>query len=191
MLSPPDLRSLHCGVLVILAALASLVHAADTGGGDAQVIAERICSFPHFVEWPARKFAQPDAPFVIGVYGADAITGVLREIMQDRRVKDHPVVIKQVLAMEEFPGCHIVYVSRSENAQLGRVLGAMRRAGVLTIGQSDNFLSRGGVVNLLNVDGTIRFQISLDSARREHLNVSSKLLQLSLSPNGAVTASVP
>ena len=175
-----------------MAALAGLGRASDSGLGDAQVIAERICSFPHFVDWPAKKFSQPDAPFVIGIFGADAITGVLREIMQDRRIKDHPVVIKQVLAVEELPGCHIVYVSRSENAQLGRVLGAMRRIGVLTIGQSDNFLSRGGVINLVNVDGSIRFQISLDSARREHLNVSSKLLQLSLTPNGSVaTASGP
>src|SRR5436305_1622764 len=96
------LRRFRCGLLVLLCAMTA---------AEAQVIAERICTFPHFVEWPAKKFGAADAPFVIGVFGADSVTGLLRETMQDRRIKERPVVIKQVLATEEMPGCHMIFVS--------------------------------------------------------------------------------
>jgi hypothetical protein len=193
MVSSHPARSICFGVLAFLLALPALLRAAEMQPGEAQIIAERICSFPRFVDWQARKFLQPDAPFVIGVYGANSVTDLLRETIQDRRIKDHPVVVKQVLAKEELPGCHLVFVSRSENARLDPILNAVRRAGVLTVGESDNFLKRGGVINLIDIDGTIHFQINQENAKRERLVISSKLLQLSLPQNfeiGGVAASL-
>lgn len=184
MLPSPASRSLLCGFLAVLFALSSEVVAGEMTAEEAQIMAERICTFPHFVEWPAKRFAPNDGPFVIGILGNDPIAGPLRETIQDRKIKDRTVVIKQILANEEIPGCHIIFISRSENAQLGKLLGMTRRAGVLSIGESDNFLSRGGVINFIDVSGTIHFQINLDAARRERLNISSKLLQLSYPQNG-------
>lgn len=148
-----------------------------------QIKAERICSFARFVEWPSRKFVSPDSPFVIGVFGTDAISDFLREALQNRRIKDRTVVIKHILAKEELSGCHVLFVSRSERDRLSSVLGAVRREGVLTVGETDNFLDRGGIINLVNIGGTIRFQVNLSAARRERLTISSKLLQLAIPEN--------
>ncbi len=157
--------------------------ATELEGSESQIIAERICTFPRFVEWPGKRFASPDAPFVIGVFGADTVTELLRETMQDRRIKDHAVVVRQCSVKEELPSCHLVFIARSENSRLDSILRIVRREGILTVGESDNFLSRGGVINLVNIGGNIRFQINQDAARREKLTVSSKLLQLALPLN--------
>jgi len=172
--------------LLILFALCGPLYAGETNT-EAQVIAERICTIPKFVEWPARRFNQPDGPFVIGVFGTDAVTELLRETIQDRRIKDRPVVVRQCLAKEELPACHLVFISHTENYQLDSILRIVRREGVLSIGESDNFLSHGGIINLINISGNIRFQINLDAAKRERLNISSKLLQLALPQNLDVT----
>jgi hypothetical protein len=147
---------------------------------DAQKKAEFINSFTRFVDWPARKFPQPDSPFVIGVYGTDYLTSLLQESIQDRQIKGHPVVIKHLMNKEELRACHVLFISRSERDRLGPILGEVRRENVLTVGESDNFLGKGGVINFVTVGGQVRFQISTDAAAREKLNVSSKLLQLAV-----------
>ncbi len=181
-------RGILLVLLALLATLSAPLRAADMTPAEAQIIAERICSFAHFVEWPAKKFAKADSPIVIGIYGADVLAGLVRETIQDRHIKDHAVVVKQVSALEEMPACHVLFISRTENGQLPRVLGPIRHSGVLSIGESDSFLNRGGVINLIEVGGAVRFQISVDAARRERLNISSKLLQLSLPENGSIVA---
>lgn len=142
--------------------------------------AEFISSFARFVEWPARKFPQADSPFVIGVFGTDNITALLQEMIQDRQIKGRPTVIKRLMNKEELHACHVLFVSRSERDRLGPILGEVRRENVLTVGECDNFLGKGGVINFVTVGGQVRFQISTEAAVREKLSVSSKLLQLAV-----------
>lgn len=142
--------------------------------------AEFINNFTNFVEWPARKFAQPDSPFVIGVYGTDSLTALLQESIQERKIKGRPVVIKHLMNKEELRGCHILFISRSERDRLGPILGEVRRENVLTVGECDNFLAKGGVINFVTTGGQVHFQISSDAAVREKLSVSSHLLALPL-----------
>src|SRR5882724_6550294 len=122
--------------------------------------AEFITSFTRFVDWPARKFAQPDSPFVIGVYGTDNISSLLQESIQGRQIKGRPAVIKHLLNKEELRACHVLFISRSERDRLGPILGEVRRENVLTVGECDNFLGKGGVINFVNLGGIVRFQIS-------------------------------
>jgi len=142
--------------------------------------AEFIASFTRFVDWPARKFAQPDSPFVIGVWGTDTITSLLQEAIQGRPIKGRPAVIKHLTSKQELRACHVLFISRSERDRLGPILGEVRRENVLTVGECDNFLSRGGVVNFVTIGSEIRFQISTDAANREKLSFSSRLLQLAV-----------
>ena len=178
----PKLRRPFAALLLFFLAL-GLTAAGDAPAGNAQIIAERICSVAHFVEWPAKKFQQPDAPFVIGVFGNDSISGILRETIQDRRIKERPVIVRKIMTKEELPGCHLLFISRSERDRLDPVLRAVKRESILTIGESDNFIAKGGVMNLVSVGDAIRLQISVEAARREHLVISSKLLQLALPAN--------
>ncbi len=162
----------------------------STGSPEYQKKAEFISSFTRFIEWPARKFAQPDSPFVIGVYGTDSITSLLEEAIQDRQIKGRPAVIKHLLNKEELHACHVLFVSRSERDRLGPILGEVRRENVLTVGECDNFLGKGGVINFVTVGGQVRFQISTEAAAREKLTVSSKLLQLAM-PLGQTISGLP
>ena len=50
--------------------------------------------------------------------------------------------------------------------------------GVLTVGESDDFLDMGGVIRLLIEDKKVRFEVNMDAAQRAHLTISSQLLKL-------------
>ena len=48
-----------------------------------------LYKFGSFVEWPAGSFASPIAPFVIGVFGDDAIAAELEQLTKGRDVGGH------------------------------------------------------------------------------------------------------
>jgi YfiR/HmsC-like len=166
------------------ASFPGLCRAGPEVGSEYQTKAAQIYSFTKFVEWPAKKFPSSESPFIIGVYGSDEITDFLREAFQSRRIKDRPVEIRHLSNKAELVPCHLVFVSRSERDRLGSVLYEMRHENILSVGESDNFLKSGGVINFLSVEGATRFQVNLDAAGRERLKVSSKLLPISYPANG-------
>lgn len=170
--------------LALLGWLAGLCPAQEVGS-EYQVKAAQIYSFTKFIDWPAKKFSSAASPFIIGVWGSDAVTDYLREAFQGRRIKDRLVEIRHLSNKAELRPCHLVFVSRSERDRLGGILWEMRSENILSVGESDNFLRAGGVINFVNVEGETRFQINAGAASRENLKISSKLLSISYSASHA------
>ena len=54
----------------------------------------------------------------------------------------------------------------------------MTNEGVLTIGETDEFLGDGGIISFFLEDKKIRFAIQLTHAKEAGLQLSSKLLSL-------------
>ena len=165
---------------LLAARSACLAGPFDATGGEYQKKSEHITNFMKFVEWPGKRFTQPDSPLVIGIFGSDPISDFLREAIQGRTFKSRQVVIKHLMFKEELQGVHLLFVSRSERDRLGPILGEVKREGVLTIGECDNFLARGGVINFVNDGNRVRFEINASAAERERLKIDSRLLSLSV-----------
>jgi hypothetical protein len=49
---------------------------------------------------------------------------------------------------------------------------------VLTVGESDQFIEEGGVINFMKKAGKIRLEINLDASLKAKLEISSKLLSV-------------
>lgn len=175
------------GGLVLIALWWSLIPTlpAQTGGDEYQQKAGLICNFLRQCKWPERRFSGTDSPFIIGVFGNDQITGYLRENIQGRIIQGRPVQVKHVMQKTELPFCHLVFISRSERDRLRPILGDLRRENVLTVGETDNFLASGGVIQFVNYGGTIRYQMSLDAARRERIEPGGFVLRMAIPQSAA------
>jgi len=150
------------------------------GGQEYQKKAAFLCKFAKFVEWPSHKFTQPDSPLIIGVVGADPFGGLLEEAAQDSRINDRTVTVRHVESMEELRKCHIIFVCRSETERLGPILSEVRGDNVLTVGETEKFTSRGGMINFVMVGADVRFQINDAAARHAGIKIRSQLQQLAL-----------
>jgi hypothetical protein len=149
-------------------------------GIEYQTKAAFLFNFAKFVNWPPRKFTQPDSPLIIGVVGLDPFDGLLEEQVQDQRINDRTVIVCHLQSVQEMRKCHIVFVCRSEAERLAPILTQARGNNVLTVGETDQFISRGGIINFVMVDGAVRFQINDSAARHAGLKISSKLSSLAL-----------
>lgn len=139
-----------------------------------------IRNFIQFVEWPDTFFQDASAPLVIGVLGNDPFGDALDKAIRGERVKNRPLVVKRSRRLEELKSCHVLFISRSEEDWLDQILEALAggSGGVLTIGETDGFARRGGIINLFLQDNKVRFEINKDAADRSGLKISSHLLSL-------------
>lgn len=133
--------------------------------------------FTEFVEWPATAFMSAQSPMTIGIVGEDPFGGGLDQIVANETTNGRRFQVRRFQRPEETDSCQVVFVSRSEQGRMARVLERVARPGVLTVGDSNDFAKHGGVIGFVTVRDRVRLRINLDAARAAGLTISSKLLR--------------
>lgn len=141
-----------------------------------RVKAAFLYKFAGYVEWPAKSFARPETPVMIGVMGNEVLAAELVEAVTGRTVNDRMVVVKRLKAGESLSGIHILFVGRAESARLDQLAQSAQPRSILTVTESDGALARGSVINFVLTDGRVRFEIARDTAEKSGLKLSSRLL---------------
>jgi hypothetical protein len=132
--------------------------------------------FTHFVEWPAQAFATADAPFRLCVLSPDPFGGALKEVVAGERVGERELEVRTVESAAETRGCQIVFVPDQRDSALVRELPGVREGLVLTAGEKEDFLDRGGMVRFELRGTRLRLQVSRRALGASQLRMSSKLL---------------
>ena len=171
-------------ILVLLHFAASGSSPAGVSPSEYQVKAAYLLNFLKFVEWPEDSFADPLAPIVIGVVGDDPFGSSLAEAIIGRTVQDRDLVLRKYHAGEDMHGAHLLFISASERKQLPQILSSLRGSNVLTVADTEGFLDAGGMIQFLNENEQVRFEINADAVSKSRLKMSSKLLSLAKSVTG-------
>lgn len=162
--------------LALLAALAS--HAQAEGPTEYEVKAAFLYNFGKFVEWPADVFRDPDKPIVLGILGSDPFGETLDRIVGVRQVQGRRLMIKRLKTLGEIKGCHILFVSTSEDDQVAAIMRAVNGSPVLTVSDMQHFTDRGGAIDLYLEQRKVRFNVNLRATDRARLRLSSQLLKI-------------
>ena len=143
-----------------------------------EVKAAFLFNFMQFVEWPASVTTNVSTPLVIGVLGDNPFGTVLDETIKGETVRGQPLQIKRSHRVDDLKDCQIVFICHSEKAHLKEILNALRGCGILTVSDIEQFCQHGGMIELLNEGGKIRFAINQEAAEQDKVKISSKLLRL-------------
>jgi hypothetical protein len=168
-------------VISLIALFGFLFRAANVAGGEVsmteyQVKALFLLNFTKYVDWPPAAFAGTNATIVIGLYGEDKFGDALKKAVEGRTVSGRKIIL-QPIEKDGDPGkCQMLFISDSEKDHLGEILDKIKALPVLTVGETDQFLEQGGMINFVKKEGKIRLEINLDAARQAKLEISSKLL---------------
>jgi len=130
-----------------------------------------------FVDWPPEAFPAAEHPLVIGVLGADPFGKALDEVVKNEEVKNRKLDVQRYHSMEEVKTCHILFISQSEAGRLEQIFSSLKDRKILTVGDTEGFAQRGGIVRFLTEKNKIRLRINLDAAKAASLTISSKLLR--------------
>jgi hypothetical protein len=138
-----------------------------------------LFQFSRYVTWPRQVFPAAGKPFVIGIYGADPFGDVLTKIALRKKVDGQPIEIRHVTSVHEVLACQILFIPKTVPLrEQTAVLRASTDLPVLVVGETDDFVERGGNIQFFVEDNRVRFAIGEKSHLRDDLKVSSKLLTL-------------
>ncbi len=150
-----------------------------------QVKAAFLFNFAKFVEWPDAAFPAPNSSFIIGVLGDDPFGPALDKAVEGKTLNDRKIVVRRFDQAGEVKGCQMLFISRSEQKNLGKILEHLGKSNTLMVSEMPQMLARGGMINFLIEEHKVRFDINPDAAERAGLKISSKLLQLAHAVKGS------
>jgi hypothetical protein len=159
--------------LILTSLLALSATSAPAATPEAEVKAAYIYKLASFVRWPD---AGEGGAFKLCVAGRSDVAGVLGQLVRGQQVAGRPVTVEQLTAAQpdRARSCQVLFLGRGGAQAL---FSATRGLPVLTVGDRNNG-SRGGVVDFLLRDGRVRLAIDRGAANAQHLELSSKLLDV-------------
>jgi YfiR/HmsC-like len=138
-----------------------------------EIKAAYLYNFIKYVDWPSYG----GDTITIGVLGGNPF-GTALAPLNGKIVKGRRLLIKELDSVRDAQKCQIIFVSSSEKQRLQEIFEILKNAGVLTVGETQGFANGGGIINFIEENNKVHFEINADAARRSGLNISSELLKL-------------
>jgi hypothetical protein len=175
-------------LLILIAAISTLSPPAwgekdaSLANREYQLKAAFLYNFLNFVEWPSEKSKGNDK-IIIGIIGQNPFGGAFKPL-RDKKIKGRKVIVKEFRQFGQTPqekslkNCHLLFICTSEEENVRKIIKTVSNSAVLTIGEQDDFLKKGGIINFYMEENKIRFEISRDEAEKAGMTIRSQLLRL-------------
>jgi len=139
------------------------------------VKAAYLFRFAQYVEWPA---SPPDAPFVIGVSGAEEVAVHLERLLPSMTVNGRPALVRRVARTQDLDGVQILFIGARALSRTRALRTFAIGKPILIVTEGEGGFEAGGIINFIEVDRNLRFEISLNAADRSGLRINSALLSV-------------
>ena len=178
-------RAIQWVLLVAIAAPAALLPASISlsaqavRSNEAELKAAFLYNFIKFTEWPGDEMANKREPFVIGVLGKDPFGAALDKTIEGETFQQKPIVVRRFSRIDESVGnSQALFIGASEATNLPAILKLLDGQAILTVSELENFVERGGAIELQREGGRLAFEVNVAAARRARLGISAQLLRL-------------
>jgi len=140
-----------------------------------EVKAAYLLNFLGYTEWPTAVITTSNEPVRLSIAGRDPFGGAIDRVVQGQEIAGRPVAVERLTPDEPAGHCELLFVPAS--VPPGPWL---TRAGprTLTVGESSDFIDRGGMIELAVDAGRVRFDVNIGAAAARNIRLSSRLLRL-------------
>ena len=164
-----------------LLGIASGLHAETDApqGYEHELKAAYLLNFGRFTEWPVAQQHEPY--FNLCVLGDNPFVS-LQAALEQETIGSQPVRIKPapgLSALDAAASCHLMFFSLYKNAYHGD-LAQLSGLPILTVGESDDFVANGGLIQFVKHDGRLQFGINLEQLKTTGLIINPHLLERAL-----------
>lgn len=139
--------------------------------------ASYLARFVEFVQWPEGAITdEPSAAFVVSVLGDAPFEDMLESTFAAQPVGNATVEVRFISSVEESVGSQVLFVSRSEENRLEEILSFTAGSPILTVSDTEDFASRGVMVNFYIEGDAVRFEINRSALEDTGLSINSLVL---------------
>ena len=132
--------------------------------------------FAQLVDWPPAATGGPT--FDLCILGDDPFRGELENTLSGKVIGSKPIRVLHLKQPQEARNCQVLFISTTEHQRLSKIFEELGNSAVMTVGESDDFIERGGMIRFTLEQEKVRFEINLKAADPVGLKFSSRLLLL-------------
>ncbi len=163
---------------LVAAALGSVVFPnASAETGSPQLKAVYTLNFAKFTHWPD-DYVQGDSLGVCYTDQASVAQGLANTSVT--QIGDKSLRLRRINLPGNVSGCHVFFIHDQDPQRLRRYLATLRGLPILLVGDSQDFVDSGGMVELFELNRKIRFRINLGAIRQSGLRLDAQLLNLAV-----------
>lgn len=167
-------------VFMLVLSLSSIGNAFGQNMEEYAVKAAFVLNFARYTQWPDESFASSTEPFRLCVLG-DQTIGLAFQALSGKRIDSRTLHVHFISRAKDAGRCNMIFISEGiDRTTILDTLSTVKERPVLTIGETRNFISNGGMINLFNRNGRLHFEINETTARKQQLKLSSRLLKLAI-----------
>ncbi len=143
-----------------------------------QIKAAFLFHFAQLVAWPGGSLNAGDSSLNLCIFADEPSRQELQTAIEGKPLGARVLHLRLISHPQEVQGCNVLFLSHDEERRQSATLKTLRGLPILTVGETANFLSDGGMIRF-HLDGDrIRFNVNLEAADSTHLTISSRLLLL-------------
>jgi len=163
------------GVFFFVVILFSQCVFADGADVEYKVKAGYLYNFTKFITWPE----DDSKTFNLCIVGEDPF-GDLIDPIEQRSAFGRPIKLFRFNSFNKEQRCHILFISASikENFFSKDTLVIRDANKSLTVGETKEFMTQGGMIGFVNREGKIKLQINLKILQQSNLKISAKLVEV-------------
>jgi hypothetical protein len=138
-----------------------------------------IYNFTKYIKWPDDY--NPDK-FVIGVIGESDIVGALETMANYKKTSGTglPLEVVKYGSVQDIGTCNMLFVCDDSIGYLAEIVNKTSASPVLIITDTQGMASKGAVINFVEQDGKIKFELNESVAAGRNLKVSGSLTSLAI-----------
>ncbi|MEP7312782.1 MAG: YfiR family protein [Pseudomonadota bacterium] len=132
-----------------------------------------LYNFARYTEWP------PDTgpTLTLCILGRDPF-GPAIDAMQGKLVGTRELRTRRLRDGDSPLGCQVLFIARSAETLLPGVVELLRDRPTLIVADTPGAARQGAALNMITIQGKVRFEANLAAARAAGLQLGSNLLQL-------------
>jgi len=151
-----------------------------SGTDESAVKAMFIYNFAKYFDW-SRIESKPE--FVIAVYGNTKVAKYLDEISHRKTINGKPIVIRTIFTPAECAGAQMLFLP-DHASNLSEILQMFSgNNSIVIITENEEAFRKGSHINLINVDGKLRFELNETRMKNNSIKYSKELTSLSVKPD--------
>lgn len=167
-------------IVILVSGVPQFARAQSTSD-EYEVKAAFLFHFAQFVDWPTGAQNAADPSLKLCIFSDEPRRQELQNTIEGKLIGGRVYHVRLISQLQEIPDCNILFLSRDEAPRQAAIVKSLRGMPVLTVGETTDFLSDGGMIRFHLEEGKIRFDINLGAAGSSHLKISSRLLLLATS----------
>jgi len=136
-----------------------------------------IYNFTKNVDWPA-EYKRGD--LVIGIWGNTPLFSEMEKLANKKKSGSQNIVVRKVNNLEMLDKFHVLYLTPSNSKLLPQVLASTSSKPCLIITDQVGLLAKGSCINLLKVNGALKYEVNETNITKKGMKISRFLLELAI-----------